>query len=176
MTQRDDDYGYYDKLWETDGYFCNAENYQTFAFRFKANPGQKWVFPVITGQEYNVHWHQGVDITRMTGLYSYPELLQGEIRGVILHFNHTERAEEWYYKFTNSSGLQIHKGVQIRDHADNGTDIPSTQTKLTVDSTSQMGDIVANNVTRHFAIKLDGQRNDTRSFIMERDECVTEGG
>ena len=170
MNQRDADSGLYDKLWETDGYFCNAENYQRFDFRFKANPGQNWVFPVITGQEYNVHWGQGIDITSMTGEYSYPELLQGETRGVVLHFNHTERAEEWYFKFTNSSGRQIHKGVQIKDHADNETEIPTTQTKLTVDRTSQMGDIVANNVTRHFAIKLDGQRNDTRSFGLERDE------
>ena len=106
----------------------------------------------------------------MTGLYSYAQLLQGETRGVVLHFNHTERAEEWYLKFTNSSGRHIHKGVQIREHFDNETEIPTTQTKLSVDSTSQMGDIVANNVTRHFAIKLDGQRNDSRSFELERDE------
>ena len=176
LTQRDDDYGYYDKRWEADGYFCNAENYQSVRFAELSNPSDSWVFPVITGQEYNVHWRQGVDVTKMTGEYSYPELLQGETRGVVLHFNHTGKAEEWYYKFTNSSGRQIHKGVQIRDHVDNGTAIPSRQTKLTVDSTSQMGDIVANNVTRHVAIKLDGQRNDTLSFELERDGCVTEGG
>ena len=176
IDQRDADYGLYDKLWETDGYYCNAENYADIDFRYASNPARNWVFPIVTGQEYNVHWGQGIDITKMYVQYSSAYLLKGETRGAIMHLNHTERTEEWYLKFSNSSGSQTHIGVGIRDSLDNNVTIPAVKDKLSINTTSQMGDIYANNVTRHVAVKFDGQRNDSLYFYLERDECVTEGG
>ena len=42
-----------------------------------------------------------MDFNLVNGQYSYKELLEGESRAIILHFNHTERAEAFWYNYTD---------------------------------------------------------------------------
>jgi len=162
VEQRDNDYGYFDELYKSDKNFCNTNNYASIDYRKKANPVENWVFPVITNYEYKAHFKQGADFTKLSGQYSYNELLNGETQGVILHMNHTERAEAFYFDYTDSS-------------TNKNTRMETKSTKLELADT-MMGDIYMNNITRHIAIKFDGQSSDKTKFTLERDECITIGG
>ncbi|CAI2373695.1 unnamed protein product [Moneuplotes crassus] len=154
--------GKYDELWKYDNAFCNDDSYQNFDYRLKANPFKNWVFPVITGYQYNFHLDNGADFEELTGQYSYAELLKGETRGIILNLNHTERREAFNYTYTHANGTS-------------DTIITPKTTHLSLDSSSQNGDVYFNNVTRHIQIKFDGQRNDTLSFKLKADECISWG-
>ena len=168
VDQRDLDYGYFDTLWNTSSTFCDSGNYADISYRFKANPKKNWVIPLVTGYEYKLSIGQGADFEQMNVEYSYQELLQNETDGVILHFNHTERSESFNVTYTNSSDSSE---VKVGAHVGNST----FTTKLNF-TNSVMGDMYVNNVTRDFAMKFDGQNNDMLKFVLERDECITEGG
>ena len=152
--------GKYDDLWKDDSQFCDEDLYSSIAFRFKNNPKKNWVFNAISGYEYKVHFDTGVDFLSIDTEYSDPELLQGETKGFIMHFNHTERREAMNVTYTHANGTA------------NTVNTPST-TPLT--SSSKMGDIYFNNVTRHTTVKFDGQRNDTTKFVFKGDECISWG-
>ena len=156
------DKGKYDELWKNDNAFCNLDDYQEIEFRFKANPFKNWVAPLITGYEYKFQFDTGVDFEEVIGNYSYPELLQGEDRGILTHFNHTERREAFNLTYTHSNGTA-------------NTLMPTQTSHLALNSSSKMGDVYFNNVTRHIQIKFDGQRNDTQSFHIKADECISWG-
>ena len=160
----DDVYGFYDNLYKSDVNFCNTNNYATFDYRIKQLPKKNLVFPVITGYEYKAHISQGVDWTTVNGKYSYPELLDGETKGVIIHFNHTERAEEFKFTYTNSTTNSSTKAVDKAERLG------------LMDTSFTMGDFYMNNVTRHMMLKMDGQSDDKSTFVLERDECITVGG
>lgn len=156
--------GKYDDLWKTDMNVCNVNNYATIDYRIKANPKNNWVFTVISGYEYKVHVAQGADIGAMNVAYSYKELLGGETAGVVVHFNHTEKAENFKLTYTNSA-------------TSTKESVTRTETQLTAASTAiKMGDYHMNNVTRHLSIKFDGQNNDRRTFTYTKEECITAGG
>jgi parallel beta-helix repeat protein len=163
VNQRTADSGAFDKLYSTDATFCDPENYQNIDFRFKINPKKNWVFPVVSGYEYKVHFAQGADFDSLNGEYSYNELLNGETDGVVVHFNHTERAEAFYFDYVNSTD-----GAAIRTE--------TQSIKLSASPTSVMGDFFMNNVTRHASLKFDGQNPDAIRFTLARDECITIGG
>lgn len=165
VDQRDLDYGSFDKLWTTDNKFCDDVHYARFDYRGKQNPTNNWVIPLATGYEYKIHIGQGADFTLHNGIYSYPELLNGESDGVVLHFNHTERAEAYNFAYTLSNGTTVTSTINNTGAND----------WLSMNS-SVMGDMYLNNVTRHFALKLDGQDSDKTKFVLTRDECITDGG
>jgi len=151
------EYGKYDELWKYDTNFCNPDNYSVIEFRGKANPKKNWVFNAITGYEYHAHFGQGADFLTMQAEYSYAELLQGETNGIIIHLNHTERREAFNFSYTDSSlGTKAISPVQ--------------STYVSLNSSSKMGDVYFNNVTRHIQIKMDGQNNDKLRFELLGDE------
>ena len=128
------DLGIYDSLYKTDVNFCNTNNFQNIDFRAKANPKNNLVFSVITGYEYHVHLSNGQDFTQLAGQYSYKELLNGETEGAILHFNHTERTEAFWYNYTDSTTNKL-------------TTVPYKTSLLSLTDTSLTnGDIYMNNV------------------------------
>jgi parallel beta-helix repeat protein len=157
-------YGAYDELYKNDENFCNTNNYQNFEFRAKSFPMKNWVIPVAIGYEYKVHIAQGADFLEVPGAYSEPELLKGETRGVILHFNHTERAENFKLEYTNST-TNTKAIITARNQAFGLSDSGMT-----------MGDFYMNNVTRHMMIRFDGQNQDRSEFTLTREECITVGG
>ena len=122
-----------------------------------------WVIPMITNYEYKVHIGQGADFTSLEGEYSYKELLNGETKAFIVHFNHTERAEAFYFDYTDSS------------NARQSSSSLTSPLSLT-DTTQTGGSLYMNNVTRHTTLKFDGQAEDTLKFKFIRDECITVGG
>lgn len=96
---------------------------------------KNWVFPVITGYEYHVSLANGQDFTKMNGQYSYTELLNGETKGVILHFNHTERTEAFFLNYTDSTTNKI-------------ATVPFKTSQLSLSDTSiKNGDMYMNNVS-----------------------------
>ena len=155
-------YGFYDDLYMNDTNFCDTEMYAGFEFRIKNNPSNNWVFPVATNYEYKVHIAQGADFTQLTGQYSYYELIENDTQGVVLHFNHTERTEMFYFNYTHSNGtsMSANKSDMVVTH--NGS--------------NGIGTIYMNNVTRHMALKLDASNQDAVSFVLAREECITVGG
>lgn len=127
------DKGLYDDLYKTDVNFCNVNNYQNFDYRLKANPMRNFVFPIATGYEYHVHLSNGQDFNSLNGQYSFKELLNGESRSIILHFNHTERTEAFWYNYTDSTTNQ------------KVTVTPKTS-YVTLTDSSVIGDYYMNNV------------------------------
>ena len=156
------EYGKYDELWKFDTNFCNPDSYSIIDFRPKAFPYENWVFPVITGYEYHAHIGQGADFLSVQAEYSYDGLLKNETSGIILHLNHTERREAFNFTYTDPVlGASTVSPVQ--------------STYLSLDSSSKMGDVYFNNVTRHIQIKMDGQNSDKLRFQLIGDECISWG-
>lgn len=82
-----------------------------------------------------MHLANGQDFTKLTGQYSYKELLNGETKGVVLHFNHTESTEAFWYNYTDSSTNTVKT-------------VPYKTSLLSLsDSTQVNGDIYMNNVS-----------------------------
>lgn len=156
--------GLYDNLYKTDVNFCNTNNYQNIDFRPKANPLKNLVFPIATGYEYHVHLSNGQDFNLLNGQYSQKELLDSEDRAIILHFNHTERAEAFWYNYTDST---TNKMVTVT---------PQTSQISLTDTSVKIGDFYMNNVTRHMMMKFDGLNSDRNIFTLERVECISVGG
>jgi len=157
--------GKYDELYKTDKNFCNVNNYSKTDFRVKNNPAKNWVFNVISGYEYKLHASQGVDIDSMDTEYSYKELIENDgTKGVVLHFNHTERTEAFKVTYKDSTTKL-------------STEVTKQTAPFTVADTSiKMGDFHLNNVTRHMMLKFDGQEADRNEFVLTRHECITVGG
>ena len=156
------EYGKYDELWKYDTNFCNPDHYTVVDFRLKSQPTKNWVFNAITGYEYHTHFAQGADFLTVKAEYSDAELLQGETDGIIIHLNHTERREALNFSYTDSSlGANTISAAQ--------------STYVSLNSSSKMGDVYFNNVTRHIQIKMDGQNNDKLRFELLGDECISWG-
>ena len=82
--------------------------------------------------------------------------MQSETDGVILHFNYTEKAGFFDMTYTNSSSSKVKVGAHV------GNSSYTTKLNLT---NSLMGDMYVNNVTKDFAMKLDGQNPDMLRFF-----------
>ena len=163
VAQRKADYGSFDQIHQSDQNYCNVNNYSRVEYRVKANPYYNWVTPVITNYEYKVHFGQGIDFNSLVGAYSNGVLLQGETKAVIVHFNHTQRAEAFYFDYRNANNQRQTS--------------PILNSPLSLADTIQTsGSLYMNNVTRHSAIKFDGQAAETLSFSFIRDPCITVGG
>jgi len=131
-------------------------------FKVGEHPDNNWVIPIITNYQYKISFNQGQDFNTFYTQYSFPELLGGETKGLILHINNTERAEAIEYIYNNSA-------------TNSEETVVPQNTYLSLGSDSKMGDVYFNNVTRHIQIKMDGQVTDKESFFLRRDECISWG-
>jgi hypothetical protein len=127
----------------------------------KKLPYHNWAAPFILGYEYKLHWRQGIDWETMKVQYSDPVLTASDNEAIILHFNHTERAEDFNLTGTYSGSNPVEQ---------------KTTPLVATDTSIQMGDHYYNNVTRHFMIKLDHQQSQNQFFTTQRFECITVGG
>ena len=48
-----------------DAFLDDQVNYSWVPFRDKANPGNAWAMPYVTGHRYRVHWRRGLDFEEM---------------------------------------------------------------------------------------------------------------
>ena len=48
-----------------DAYLDSNTNYSLVPYRDKANPGNAWAMPYVTGHRYRVHWRRGLDFEEM---------------------------------------------------------------------------------------------------------------